>query len=150
MKKSEALEQLKVSVLGSEVLSDKRSIKLLETAEKNENGCLDISVFIRIQQKKEIDDKLFVFLAKQDGENYKVFSLAEICLNPSEQKQEKGYEAPIENIERLKTDEYHIIQNCRFNFYEIPKTPAGTCAIVVSTKDRDLSEMLDAYYFRVE
>ena len=30
MKKSEALEQLKVSVLGSEVLSDKRSIKLLE------------------------------------------------------------------------------------------------------------------------
>ena len=65
MDRLKALSMLKVTIIGSEVLKDTRSVQLIDTVKKDEEGRFDISAFVRIQQTLEIDDKLYFFVCQR-------------------------------------------------------------------------------------
>lgn len=151
MTKEEALSQLKVVVLGLEYSTVQNQLNLINSAQIDADNRISISVLVRIVQKCEINDKLYLFIAKKELDNScRMFPVAEIYLNPSEHSTEGLYDAPIINSGRLAADEYHIRQNCRYNLASIPNIEAGTYAIVVSTKKNNVKNMLDAYYFEAE
>lgn len=151
MTKEQALAQMKVTVLGLEYNVIPNQVNLIDGVKIDADHRISISVLVRVVQKQEIDDKLYLFLAKKEPNNScRMFHVAEIYLNPSKHSEEGIYDPPIVNAGRLPADEYHLRQNCRYNLADIPDIDVGTYAIVVSTAKNDVDNILDVYYFEAE
>ena len=76
--------------------------------------------------------------------------LTSLTLNPEKRGKKEGDYSSQENGQRLKEDQFFIIQNNQYNLKNIPLLGAGQYALALISEKGDLNSLLDVYYFTVE
>ena len=149
MRQEELKQNIKVGVFALKKDSESESMQLLKHISMNESQ-INISVLVRVEQKKEYDRELHLFLVHIGEKEYSTFSVRTIPLNPSKTHKKDEEEQSSPEFSKLPNEPYSIFQMCRFNLMNIPLNGKGTYAVAVSDNDKDLNGVLDAYYFNVD
>lgn len=150
MNKSEATSKIKAMVLGLEYGMERSKMQLLRKAKKEEDT-INLSVLVRIRQKDNYDDNIFLLLIKIDDQELNTLEIASLALDPESRTNSIDGSFPTpESGMRLEEDEYFVVQNIRYNLKNIPLCGVGSYALALVAEKDDLESLIDAYYFTVE
>ena len=141
---------IKGTVLGLEYGIKGSEMKLLQKT-RIENGAINLSVFIKIRQKEQYDNDIFLHLVKIENNKRHMFFIAPLSLDPEKRTNnlDGSFPTPESGI-RLEEDDYEVIQNIRYNLKNIPMRGTGQYALALVSEKGNLSSLIDVYYFTVE
>lgn len=150
MNKSEALSKINAMVLGLEYGMERSKMQLLRNV-KQEDDTINLSVLVRIRQKDNYDDNIFLLLIKIGDQELGTLKIASLSLDPENRTNNIDGSFPTpESGKRLEEDEYGVVQNIRYNLKNIPMCGVGQYALALVSEKDDLNSLLDVYYFTVE
>lgn len=150
MNRTEAFSNIKGTVLGLEYGKKGSEMKLVQKT-RIENSAINISVFIKIRQKEQYDDDIFLHLVQIDNNKRHMLFITSLSLDPEKRTNnlDGSFSTPESGI-KLVEDEYKVIQYIRYNLRNIPMCGTGQYALVLVSEKGDLNSLIDAYYFTVE
>lgn len=154
--------ELSSNTKSSEVLSDIQAMIFVLQENANHSGTpflknirqehnqINLSVLVRIRQKKILDKEIYLVLVHETEDEVGTLELTSLTLNPEKRgKKESDYSSQ-ESGQRLKEDQFFIVQNNQYNLKNIPLLGAGQYALALVSEKGNLNSLLDVYYFTVE
>lgn len=148
MQKTELLSEIQAMVFALQENATQNETQFLKKV-KQRDDTIDLSVLVRIRQKRNIDTNIFLILVKE-AEEVSMLELTSLTLNPKDRKTEEGAYSSEQKGHRLKEDEYQILQTNQYDLENIPLIGSGRYALALIAEKGDLNSLIDAYYFMVE
>lgn len=154
--------ELRSNTKSSELLSDIQAMIFVLQENANHSGTpylrkirqeqnqINLSVLVRIRQKKIIDKEIYLVLVHETEAEIGTLELTSLTLNPEKRGKKEGDYSSQESGQRLKEDQFFVIQNNQYNLKNIPLLGEGQYALALISEKNNLKSLIDVYYFTVE